>query len=260
MGGSIRIEKEGSIGWLVFDHPERRNAISVNMWREIPAAVEDLAADERIRVVVLRGAGEVAFVSGADISEFEANRTGPAARTYEADNGKAFLALAQLEKPVLAMIHGFCVGGGVALSLGADLRYAADDAVFAIPAARLGVGYAMGGLEALAQVVGLSVAKEIFFTGRRFRSEEALRMGLVNGVFPKADLESRVRETAQQIAENAPLTVRSVKIIVQELSKPPAARDHDRIAASIQACMESEDYREGMRAFLEKRRPDFTGR
>jgi len=258
--GRIRIEKDGNIGWLVFDQPERRNAVSVDMWRALPQAVKELEADDSVRVVVMRGEGEQAFISGADISEFEEHRTGSATPGYERDNAQAFLALAELAKPVLAMIHGYCVGGGVAVSLSADLRYAADDAVFAIPAARLGVGYAMGGLEALANVVGLSAAKEIFFTARRFGADEALRMGLVNAVRPKAELETFVCETAERIGQNAPLTVRSVKRIVGELAKQPSARDHEAVAASIRRCMESEDYREGMRAFLEKRPPVFRGR
>ena len=236
MGGHIRIERDGRIGWLVFDHPERRNAISVDMWREIPEATRELEEDDAVRVVVLRGAGDVAFVSGADISEFEGSRTGTAAADYDVQNARAFGSIANLEKPVLAMIHGFCVGGGVAISLSADLRYAADDAVFAVPAARLGLGYAMAGIEALVRVVGLPSAKEIFFTARRYGAEEALRMGLVNAVVPKAELEDSVGDTAERIAANAPLTVRSVKLAARELVRDPAARDTAAVAAAIRAC------------------------
>jgi len=260
VGGRIQIDVEGGIGWLVFDHRERHNAISVEMWEELPKAAERLVADPAVRVVVLRGAGEEAFVSGADISEFAEQRTGEAAVRYESRNAQAFLALAQIPKPVLAMIHGYCIGGGVAMSLTADLRYASEDAVFAIPAARLGIGYAVGGLETLIHVVGSSAAKELFFTARRFSAQEAFEMGLVNRVLPRGQLLSWVRETASRIAENAPLTVRSVKRIAAELAKDPAQRDLSAAHASVRTCLESEDYREGMRAFLEKRTPVFRGR
>jgi len=259
MAGRIGVEKEGPLGWIVFDHPERRNAVSEAMWRAIPDAARTLDEDPDVRVIVLRGAGDVAFVAGADISEFEKRRTGPGAAAYEETTARAFAAIGAISKPVVAMIHGFCVGGGMATALGADLRYAADDGVFAIPAARLGLGYHAGGIEALQALVGPALAKEIFFTARRFDAEEALRMGLLNGVFPKADLEDRVRAVGAQIAENAPLTVRSVKRIVRELAREPARRDHDAIHRSIQRCFDSDDYREGVRAFMEKRRPGFRG-
>ena len=261
MAGRVVVEREGALAWVIFDHPERRNAVSLAMWEAIPAHAEALAADPAVRVIILRGAGDHAFVSGADISQFEAARTGAgAAQSYEDTTGRAFAALAAIGKPVVAAIHGFCVGGGMAIALTADLRIAADDAELAIPAARLGLGYHAAGIEALVRLVGPSTAKEIFFTARRFRAKEALARGLVNEVVPKASLDARVRALATEIAENAPLTLHSVKLVVRELALPESARDTGAIRESIHACFESEDYREGVRAFLDKRRPTFQGR
>ena len=263
MGGRIRIERDEQdprLAWLVFDHPERRNAISVEMWRQIPEAAAELAADPEVRVVVLRGAGDAAFVAGADISEFGEARSGDSVGDYDAHGARAFGALANLPKPVLAMLRGPCVGGGVAIALCADMRYAASDAFFAVPAAKLGLGYHMAGIEMLKELVGPSRAKEIFFTARRYDVSEALAMGLVDGVFAPEALEERVRQTAARIADNAPLTVRSIKKIVSELAKPEKYRDHSAVDDSIRACFESEDYREGVKAFLEKRKPRFAGK
>jgi enoyl-CoA hydratase/carnithine racemase len=246
------------IGWIILDHPERKNALSESMWGELADAARQLDQNAEVRAVVLRGAGEEAFASGADISEFEQHDETETSVASGSEN--AFLELERLSKPLIAMVHGYCIGGGLAVALTADMRYASEDASFAIPAARLGLGYDMEGIEELARLAGISCAKEILFSARRYSAAEALEMGLVNKVLPAPLLEDYVRKMAERIAGNAPLTLKSVKLIARELCREPSLRDMKAVESSLAACDESEDYREGVAAFLSKRSPRFRGR
>jgi enoyl-CoA hydratase len=258
----LLLEKDGPIGWIIFNQPEKRNAMSQEMWQLMPGYVEDLAGDETIRVVVLRGAGEVAFVSGADISQFKDRRRNMADEAeYRKISVRGGEALAALTKPLLAMIHGYCIGGGVSMAISCDMRIAADDARFGIPAARLGLGYHYRGMEKLMKLIGPAYTKELFFTARTdFSAQDALRMGLVNQVVPKAELETFTRDYALKISRNAPLTMRTAKASVDQLVRPAAERDLALLDKLIAECFNSEDYQEGVKAFSEKRRPVFKGR
>lgn len=252
---------EGPIGWIVFNNPARRNACSTDMWAAIPGIIDAFEANPQVRVVVLRGAGETAFVSGADISEFEKTRASAVANVgYEKLTENAGRRIAECGKPTIAMIHGFCIGGGVSLAVGCDMRISADDGKFGVPAVRLGLGYGASGVKKLMDLVGPSFTKEIFFTARHFSADEAHGMGLVNRVLPKAELEAYVRGYCATIAENAPMTINALKRTVAELAKVSAQADLALCDRLVKECFDSADFVEGRRAFMEKRRAVFQGR
>ena len=252
--------KEGGAGWMIFNNPAKRNALSMEMQEAIPVILNDFRDDPEVRVVVMAGAGDKAFVSGADISEFEKRRSDPASiEEFNRIGTDANRAYAELGKPLIAMIRGFCMGGGLLTALQADIRVSAEDGVFGIPAARLGLGYGFGGTQKLVDTVGAAAAREILFTGGRFPAADALRWGLVNRVVPVEELESTVTGMADAIADNAPLTVNLLRASIVEGTKEPEERDLDTIEQMVEACFASEDYIEGRRAFMEKRRPQFRG-
>jgi enoyl-CoA hydratase len=253
--------KDGAIGWMTFNNPLRRNAVSVEMWQAIPEVLAEFEADPEIRVIVFTGAGDKAFVSGADISQFAEQRADRAANeVYSAQSAAANRAMVRLSKPSIAMIRGYCIGGGMAVALTCDLRICSEDARFAIPAARLGLGYGFDGIKTLADLVGPSFAKEIMFTARQFDAHEALRIGLVNKVTATGELEAAVRDYAAMIGQNAPLTVKASKMAVREAMKDPDRRQLDEVNQAIDACFQSQDYAEGRTAFMEKRSPVFQGK
>ena len=259
MTDRIIARKDGAIGWLVFNNPDRRNAVSLDMWEAIPKVLDDFAADAAIRAIVLTGAGDKAFVSGADISQFEKQRS--SAETvahYDAVGERAQTTLKQCDKPVIAMIRGYCIGGGLAIAMLCDLRICSDDARFGIPAAKMGLGYRASSMKNLVDIVGAAYAREIMITARQFSPEEALRMGLVHKVVGVAELEKTTRDYCEMIAANAPLTMRAAKRIIREVSA--AKYDVEACAAWVKECFDSEDYREGRSAFMEKRKPVFKGR
>ena len=252
--------KEGNVGYVIFNNPERHNAVSLEMWARTAEILEGFKNDDDVRVVVLTGAGGKSFVSGADISKFESERSSfEGMKTYNETVARANEGVASFPKPTIAMIKGYCIGGGLGLAVCCDLRICSDNSKFAIPAAKLGLGYSYPGVKRLSDLVGPSFAKEIFFTARQFDAEEARAMGLVNRVVPEAELESYVKNYADTIAGNAPLTVNSVKYIVGEVVKEESKRDLARAAELVKKCFDSKDYVEGRTAFMEKRKPVFTG-
>lgn len=259
--GRVHIRVDGPIGWIEFDNPGRHNAMSVSMWQALPGAVDALESDPQVRVVVLRGAGEHAFVSGADISQFDQVRDSVEANErYESIGGAGMVRLAGCSKPTIAMLRGWCLGGGVAIALNCDLRIGDETLRFGIPAARLGIGYRWPGIKKLVDTVGAPNAREIFLTARRFEAADALRMGFVCRIVARGTIEDAIRAECALIAANAPLTMASVKLAIDEIQRAGPQIDARRIEDATARAFASEDFREGRRAFMEKRAPVFRGR
>jgi enoyl-CoA hydratase/carnithine racemase len=253
------VRKEGATGWLIFNNPERRNAISVDMWEAMPGVLEKFGSDPDVRVIVLAGAGDKAFVSGADISQFESQRSSAeAVQKYEELAEGAQLKLQTFDKPTIAMIRGYCLGAGVNIANVCDLRIAADDARLGIPAAKMGLGYRASSMKNLVDIIGAAQAREVMITGRHFSGAEAREMGWVNKVVPAAELEKATREMCEIIGGNAPLTMRAAKRIIREVTRKDY--DAEQCRAWVRECFESADYKEGRKAFMEKRKPVFTGK
>ena len=257
----ILIERDGPIGTVVFSNVGKLNAMTAQMWCELPARLAELDADASIRAIVLVGDGDKAFVSGADISQFTAERTDPdAQRRYNEDVEAAYLAPARSAKPVIAKIRGICIGGGLGLAAACDIRICADDARFRMPAGRLGLGYNQTGVHRFVSLIGVQNTYDIFFSARVFDAADALRMGFVSRVVPAAELDDAVRSLTGAIADNAPLTAQAIKRTVNAFLRNPADRKSADAQEAIDRCNASDDYREGVLAFEQKRKPVFLQR
>lgn len=253
--------KENAIGWVIFSNPTKYNAVSHDMWMALPKAIAAFDADPEVRLIVITGDGEKAFISGADISQFEKARGSAEAQAiYNQAVVDAYEAPVRCSKPVLAKIRGICMGGGLGLAAACDIRFAAEDAVFRMPAGRLGLGYNYTGIKRFMQILGAAGTADIFFSARKFNAADALGMGFVSRVLPLADFDREVAAYCQMVAENAPLTLAAAKFAIRQVGTDPEARDLETAARMIAACFDSEDYREGRRAFMEKRTPDFKGK
>ncbi len=255
------MDEDGSTLHIRFNNPERHNALSVDMWEAVPVLLAQAEMDERVRLVAFSGAGEKAFVSGADITQFEDMRAArEAVARYEVMAEEALMGIYNFSKPTLACIRGYCIGGGVNVAMSCDIRIASSDAVFSIPAARLGLGYRYSAMKNLVDLVGVGVAKDLFYTARRIGAVEAKEVGLISRVCAPDQLPALLAEYTLAMAANAPLTVRAGKAIMAEILKPSPEVDFDKCRALIQGCFQSEDYAEGRKAFMEKRKPAFRGK
>ena len=257
----VEVWTEAATLHIRFNNPARHNALSVDMWEAVPPLLAQAELDDAIRLVVFSGAGEKAFVSGADITQFEDMRAAKeAVKYYEAMAEESLMSIYNCRKPTLALIRGYCIGGGVNVAISCDIRLASTDSVFSIPAARLGLGYRYSALKNLVNLIGVGAAKDLFFTARRIDAAEAKTLGLVTRLAEPAELAALLAQYTGAMAENAPITVQAGKAIMAEILKPSSDLDMALCQEQIRQCFESEDYAEGRKAFMEKRKPVFKGR
>ena len=257
----LKTSIQGGVATVVFSNPAKMNAMTFDMWSSVPKTFAELDANPEVRVIVCKGDGEKAFISGADISQFEKLRgTVEAQFEYNKAVEQAYTAPMRATKPVLASIRGICIGGGLGFAAACDLRICSEDAVFRMPAARLGLGYSPSGVRRFINVLGAANTMEIFFTAKKFDAREALRMGFVSRIVPVAELEKATAEMCAMIGENAPMTVAAAKFAAQQALKDPADRDLAKAIKMVEACFASEDHKEGRKAFMEKRTPKFVGK
>lgn len=257
----IQSEVEGPVGRIIFNNPAKHNAVSLDMWEAVEGYLSEFKDNDDIRVVVITGVGGRAFVSGADISKFENERASEEAiKNYNKNVSRAYDSIYNFPKPTIAMIRGYCIGGGMGLATVCDLRVCTEASTFAVPAAKLGLGYGHDKVKLLMNLVGPAFVKDIFFTARQFKSEEAFNMGFINRIVADDELETYVQDYAERIAGNAPLTISHIKKVAIEMVKDVDDRDMDSVTEAFNKCFNSEDYKEGRTAFMEKRKPNFQGR
>lgn len=255
--GRLLAEQDGKIGWLTFNQPDRLNAVRRDMWDAIPHAVSSLIG-RGVRAIVLKGAGDRAFISGADIAEFDVQRHDAASnRPFTAAVSRATASLIEAPVPTIAMIRGFCIGGGIVVASACDIRICAEGSRFGVPAGKLGLGFELDNYIRLQSLVGRGIALEMLATARQLTAPEAAKAGLVNSVVPAEKLEATVREMAAVVSDTAPLTYAAAKLASRAVLDPSL---RDAAQHAIDACFDSADFVEGRAAFHARRKPDFKGR